>query len=82
MRTTLDIESDVLAAVRELARQQDVAMGIVMSRLVREALSGRSGHPVEASSRKRPAAGFRPFPSRGVIVTNEMIDKLRDNEGV
>ena len=26
--------------------------------------------------------GFRPLPSRGVLVTNELIDSLRDDEGV
>ncbi|WP_161776106.1 hypothetical protein [Polycyclovorans algicola] len=25
--------------------------------------------------------GLRPFPSRGVVVTNEMIDQLRDKLG-
>ena len=26
--------------------------------------------------------GFRPFPSRGKVVTNEQVDQLRDEEGV
>jgi hypothetical protein len=36
-----------------------------------------------ASSAKKPAAayGFRPFPSRGGAVSNEQVDKLRDEEG-
>ena len=79
MRTTIDIENDVLAAAKELARQQNVAVGKVISRLVREALTGREPRAQETD---RAVAGFRPFPPRGKIVTNEQIDKLRDEEGV
>jgi hypothetical protein len=81
MRTTLDIESDVLAAVKEIARQQHTGVGKVMSQLVRRALTGDVSQQTPAS----PAAtstGFEPFPARGVIVTNELIDCLRDAEGI
>jgi hypothetical protein len=40
MRTTLDIEDDVLAAAKELARRQGVSAGQVVSRLLRYALTG------------------------------------------
>lgn len=79
MRTTLDLENDVLAATKELARQENVAIGKVISRLVRDALSGRSAASAEGTA---GVAGFRPFPARGQIVTNEIIDKLRDESGV
>ncbi len=48
MRTTLDIDDDVLAAAKE------------------------------------PAAvfGFRPFPKVGVVVTNELINQIKDQEGL
>lgn len=39
MRTTIDLEPDVLAAAKELARQQNTAVGKVNSRLVRQALT-------------------------------------------
>ena len=35
MRTTVDIEDDVLQAAKELARQQQVSAGTVISRLLR-----------------------------------------------
>ena len=41
MRTTLDLDEDILLAAKELARQQRVAAGTVISRLVRQALSGQ-----------------------------------------
>ncbi|WAR46595.1 hypothetical protein [Methylomonas rapida] len=81
MRTTVDLEDDVLAAAKELARMQNVAVGRVISRLMREALSGQSslsGTTVES----RTVGGFRPFSSRGIVVTNDRVNELRDREGV
>jgi len=78
MRTTLDIEDDVLAVAREIARREHTSAGKVVSRLLREALSGeRTGDGGGA----RRVGGFRPFASRGTPVTNDLIDDLRDEEG-
>ena len=79
MRTTIDIENDVLAAAKELARQQNVAVGKVISKLVRDALSGRGS---QEGIPEATVAGFRPFPARGKIATNEDVERLRDTEGV
>jgi Arc/MetJ family transcription regulator len=79
MRTTIDIEDDVLAAARELARLQNVSAGYVVSKLMREALSG---HRLQEQTEVRQVGGFRPFPARGVVVSNGQIDQLRDLEGV
>lgn len=38
MRTTLDLDPDVLAAAKELARRRKLSTGRVISELVREAL--------------------------------------------
>ena len=79
MRTTLDIEDDVLAVAKELARRQGVSAGKVVSKLLRSALTG------EASVQRSDAAvvaGFRPFvASNQQLVSNEQIDQLRDIEG-
>lgn len=40
MRTTIDIEDDVLAAAKELARLQHVSAGQIVSKLLRNALAG------------------------------------------
>jgi len=77
MRTTLDIEPDVLAAAKEIARQQHLGVGKVISRLVREALTGEASIQ-SAASDPATRTGFVPFPARGVLVTNERIDRLRD----
>lgn len=81
MRTTIDIENDILRAMKEIARTENTAIGKVVSRLLREALTGGAvaGGAGEATA---APTGFAPFPSRGGLVTNELIDKLRDAEGV
>jgi hypothetical protein len=83
MRTTLDIEDDVLAAAREIARHERKSAGDIVSRLMRQALTKPPavGAP-SASTTGRPVGGFRAFVSRGVPVTNADIDRLRDVEGV
>ncbi len=83
MRTTLDIDDDVLAAIKELSRQQGQSAGQVVSALLRRALAGGPALD-QAGSMGHPATvgGFRPFASRGTPVTNQAIDQLRDAEGV
>ena len=81
MRTTIDLENDVLAAAKEIARMENTAVGKVISRLVRQALAGDVS-PQPAVTRSSSITGFEPFPARGVIVTDELIDRLRDTEGV
>jgi hypothetical protein len=81
MRTTLDIEDDVLAAVKELARREGRTAGEMLSLLARLALTSP---PVQASGSREPASvhGFRPFPPGEKLVTNEVIDDLRDRDGL
>ena len=84
MRTTLDIEDDVLAAVKELARRQGTSAGQMVSRLLRAALSGHTSAGGSPSPQPSEAvAGFRPFPARAArLVTNDQIDQLRDEAGL
>jgi hypothetical protein len=79
MRTTLDIDDEVLAAAKEMARREHKTAGQVLSELARRALL-QSGSAAEISP---PASihGFRPFASRGGVVTNVLIDQLRDETG-
>ena len=80
MRTTLDIEDDVLAAAKELARRQGVSAGQVVSKLLRSALTGEA--PAQRSG-AAVVAGFRPFAASDQrLVSNEQIDQLRDLEGL
>jgi hypothetical protein len=76
MRTTLDIADDVLHAAKERARRENKSAGEVISELARAALTSSAGRGGLAKSRH----GFRPFPPRGGIVTNALIDKLRGED--
>lgn len=80
MRTTLDIADDVLAAAKELARQQGKSAGEVISVLARRALTGTTD--ASAVREPRTSYGFKPFAADGKVVSNEAIDRLRDREGV
>ena len=73
MRTTLDIDDDVLRAARDLARRERKTAGRVISELARKALAGS---PVGVTKGAKALHGFCPFPRRGGIVTNELIDRL------
>ncbi len=79
MRTTLEIADDVLAAVKERARRESKTAGQVISDLARAALTTSPS----ASTGKRSSKshlGFRAFPKRGALVTNELIDSLREED--
>ncbi len=78
MRTTLDIADDVLQAAKERARRLKKTTGEVISELARHALTA----PAAVLTTQEPKAlyGFRPFGRRGVIVTNELIDNLREDD--
>ncbi len=82
MRTTLDIEDDVLLAAKELARRNGSSAGQVISRLARQALTQAPASVAPGVKEPETAYGFRPFPARGKVVTNEQVDKLRDDEGI
>jgi hypothetical protein len=78
MRTTLDIDDDVLQAAKERARREGSTAGKVISDLARRALTA----PPRAAGVREPKAvyGFRPLAPRGAVVTNELIDRLREDD--
>jgi hypothetical protein len=85
MRTTIDIDQDVLIAAKELAQKEGSTAGRVLSRLARAALTGSNQHgdpPRLKIAESAAVYGFRPFPKNGSVVTNESINQLKDQEGV
>lgn len=88
MRTTLDIDADVLDAAKDIARRSRKSAGRVISDLARQALL-RTAPPERGDSTAEPPAvyGFQPFAARGAkgtgqLVTNELVNRLRDEEGI
>ena len=83
MRATLNIDEDVLQAIREIANSESRPAGAVVSDLLRRSLTGAGRSDAEESG-EHPASefGFRPFRKRGGrLVTNEIIDRLRGKTG-
>lgn len=85
MRTTLSLDDDVLLAVKERARRENRTAGEVLSDLARQALTGEprcQEHCADADARRESFHGFEPFGHRGAAVSNALINRLRDEEGV
>lgn len=91
MRTTLDIADDVLYAAKEIARREKKPLGQIISELARRAFAQPAegmagGQPPKPGapqvSERLSKYGIHPMPPRGGIVTNELIDRLRDEEGL
>jgi len=72
MRTTIDLEEDVLLAAKEIARQRGNTVGQVLSDLARQTLTRRA--PV---SKKHGLPLFPVQPHAGVV-TPELVNRLRD----
>jgi hypothetical protein len=73
MRTTLDLDADILRAVREMASANGTTAGKVMSDLVRNAL--------ELGDSPRSRNGVPLLPSRGrdaSKITTEFVEELLD----
>jgi len=79
MRTTLDIEDDVLQAAKELAQREGGTAGQMISTLARRGLTVQAGKPKKSSGLR---GGVPVLPSRGEVVTLERIQQLIDQEGV
>jgi hypothetical protein len=74
VRTTLDIDDDVLAAARSLARGSGRSIGSVLSELARGGLS-------RSASTGPGAGGFPTFGVRsGRPITSEMVRAALDDE--
>jgi hypothetical protein len=80
MRTTLDIDADVLEAAKSLARHHRRSAGAVISALARQALCAPRPGAGDKAAQKAGVGGFVPFASRGGVVTNQQIDRLREGD--
>ena len=82
MRTTLDIDDDILAAAKELAKTRKSTAGEVISELARKGLT--TPEAVPSASSRGPAGsilrnGWYVLPSRGgPPVTTELVKRLLD----
>jgi metal-responsive CopG/Arc/MetJ family transcriptional regulator len=73
MRTTLEIDDDVLLAIKELSKRKKKSAGEIMSELARSALTSAQNHVQEEVTEY----GFPVIPKKSdAIVTMEHINKL------
>jgi hypothetical protein len=75
MRTTLNVDDDVLRAVKEIARLRGNTVGAVLSALAREALEKERSGPAREVRNGVPL--LPPRPGVG-IVTPETVRSLGD----
>ena len=75
MRTTLDIDADILQAAKELAALHKKTVGQVVSELVRKGLE----RPAPAARVRNGIPLFTPRPGMPPITT-AMVNALRDDE--
>lgn len=75
MRTTLDLDEDVLQAAKELAVVHRVTAGKMLSNLVRKALT-----PTGPVPKVRNGVPLLPNRPGSRIVTMKLVNELRDEE--
>lgn len=69
MRTTLDIDEDVLQAAKELAAREQKTAGKLISEWARRGLRSPPDSPPEPVM----ANGFEVLPVQGRLITNELV---------
>ena len=86
MRTTLEIEDDIYLYARQVALAEQVSVGKVVTRLMRE--GARVAGQVSAKTSVPDPDGYvyrngiPIIPGDGRVITQDLIDRIRDEEGI
>jgi len=75
MRTTLDIDDELLLTVKEIARSEKKTAGEVISGFLRDSLQ-----PKSITQEYRNGVPLLPRSPQGVRVTTELVNRLRDED--
>lgn len=75
MRTTLDIDDDLLAAIKDMASAEGSTMGLVVSRLVRKGLE-----PPPRKYKIRNGVPLIPAEPGEPPLTTAIVNALRDGD--
>lgn len=75
MRTTLDLDEDVLQAAKELADTYGITAGKMLSNLARKGLT-----PTGPTPKVRNGVPLLPRRPGGRIMTMKLVNELRDDE--
>jgi hypothetical protein len=79
MRTTLTLDDDVFAVVRQRSQRERVSLGEATSRYVRDALRAGAQVPSAAITLR---SKYSVLPARDEIITTEHVRRLMDQEGI
>ena len=94
MRTTINFADHALYAAKDYAQQHQKTLGEAINELVLKGLqavnavtakSKTKSHQTMSAAQldaKFHAMGFLTIPSRGGVVTNELINQIREEEGI
>ncbi len=84
MRTTLDIDDDVLFAAKELAAKERKTAGKILSEFFRRGIQAgvSSPAPVKPGQPYALKNGIPILPSRGEVVTTDHIQRIMEEEGI
>jgi hypothetical protein len=83
MRTTLDIDEDVLVAVKELAKARKITAGEVISELARSALTRPAEQAAAGARGLELHDGWYILPPRGgTIATSDLVEGLLDRADI
>ncbi|MDR1512959.1 MAG: hypothetical protein LBS56_05685 [Propionibacteriaceae bacterium] len=80
MRTTLIVDDDVMYLARDLAKAERKPVSAVISELAREGYQARRAAAAEGGGPR--GREFGRLPDRGVVVTGEQVNALREQLGV
>ena len=75
MRTTLDLDDEILLTVKEIAKQRKTTAGSVVSSLLRESLQ-----PKSFKLEYRNGIPVLPRRPHGPVVTGELVNRLLDED--
>ena len=84
MRTTLDIDDDVLFAAKEMAVKERKTAGKILSEIFRRGMqSVDSGAAVAKPGQPYVLKNGIPIlPSRGEVVTTAQVQRIMEEEGI
>lgn len=82
MRTTLDIDPDVLETAKEIARKEKTTAGKVISDLARRGFYREASVVAESPEAYEERNGVPVLPPTGSLVSESTIRKIRDSEGI
>lgn len=81
MRTTLDIDEDILQGAKEVAEHDGSSAGKVISDWARRGFAYRN-HEMPPKPDLRRRNGITQFPSRGDVITLEHVRRIMDEEDI